>query len=165
MKYFDFWFSPEGSSLINYGIEGEDYTVTDGKAKYTETALSSGVPLGTYLEQKGALCQGIGGQFLFDYELAAMSESGRQGIELYREKNYVGDCNLPPLNYTAEEQTQFNKLNGDITTYYFEVYQKWTMGDGDIDAEWDGFVSRVEQMGLDKMMQIQQQAYDRFLQQ
>lgn len=164
MKYFDFWFSTEGSRLMNYGIEGEDWTLVDGEPKYTDKVLNSGEAVIDYLNKKGAICQGIGFPMSFDYEKQAMSEEAQEGLEMYQEKGYIGKNNLPPLNYEPDELTRYNKINGDITTYFFEVYQKWTMGDGDIDAEWDSYVSRIQQLGLDEMMQIQQEAYDRFMQ-
>ena len=163
IKYFDFWFSPEGSRLMNFGIEGEDYTIVDGQPTYTEQALNSGVPLLSYMEGRGALCQGVGFPMSFEYERQAMSESGRAGIELYQSKNYIGTSNLPPLNYKDDEQERLNQIKGDITTYFYEVYQKWTMGDGNIDAEWDGFVDQINKLGLNEALEIQQAAYERFV--
>jgi putative aldouronate transport system substrate-binding protein len=38
---------------------------------------------------------------------------------------------------------------------------KWIVSGG-IDSEWDGYVSQLKNIGLDTMIEVYQQAYDRY---
>ncbi|MEC0368612.1 hypothetical protein [Paenibacillus chibensis] len=38
---------------------------------------------------------------------------------------------------------------------------QWVI-DGNIDAEWDGYLAQLKKSGLDEFLQIYQQTYDRF---
>ena len=38
---------------------------------------------------------------------------------------------------------------------------KWIVSGG-IDQEWDGYVSQLKNVGVDKMIEVYQQAYDRY---
>ena len=41
IKYFDFWYTEEGRRLWNFGIEGEDYIMVNGKPKFTDKVLKN----------------------------------------------------------------------------------------------------------------------------
>ncbi len=41
MRYFDFWFTEEGRRLGNFGVEGEQYDLVDGKPVYKDSVLTN----------------------------------------------------------------------------------------------------------------------------
>ena len=41
MKLVDYLFSKDGSTLVNYGIEGTNYTMVNGKPTYTDNILKN----------------------------------------------------------------------------------------------------------------------------
>jgi len=52
IKYFDFYFSEEGRRLANFGVEGQQYTMVDGKPTFTQEFLDGG-PVNAQLYQVG----------------------------------------------------------------------------------------------------------------
>lgn len=162
MKYFDFWFTPEGERLQNYGIEGTDYTMVDGKPKFTDAILHGGKPVIDALQAEGAVCQGIGYPMTFDYEYQSMDPIGKTGADLYKQKNYINDSALPTLNLKEDEQKEYNKIMSNITTYVTETSMQWIMGAADVDSGFNTFVDNLKNMGIEKAISIQQAAYDRY---
>ena len=59
--------------------------------------------------------------------------------------NYVGFC------------------GSDLNTYLEESLIKFLIGDLSLEDDWDGFIGTVEGMGLQSVVDIYQDAYDRYL--
>ena len=81
IKYFDFYFTPEGRRLANFGIEGTHYEVVDGEAIFTKEFMDAG-PVNSQLYQVGAQVQ-RGYPQDFKYEIQWTNPSAIKGIELY----------------------------------------------------------------------------------
>jgi putative aldouronate transport system substrate-binding protein len=62
---------------------------------------------------------------------------------------------------TPDEMKQLNAIDTDIRTLVTKTQAKW-ITQGGIDAEWDSFQKQLESLGLSKMIQIRQAAYDRY---
>ncbi len=160
VKYLDFWMSEEGCKLMAYGVEGISYTIdTDGSVIWSDAAISYADGLPGYRRSIGFMETGTVG--IMEAEKAGMSETALEGYDMY--ESIVKNRKLPDLNYTDEEQEIYNKYYNDINTYVGEQQQKWIMGKGDIDSEWDSYVSTLESMGIDKLTKITHDAYTRRL--
>ncbi|MFU0799312.1 MAG: hypothetical protein ACFWUE_01400 [Xylanivirga thermophila] len=68
----------------------------------------------------------------------------------------------PDVFFTLDEAEEISTLQTDILDYVDQMCAKW-ITQGGVDEEWDAYVKRLEGMGLDKMIKIRQDAYDRFL--
>ncbi len=68
---------------------------------------------------------------------------------------------LPKVYMTVEENSELARYKTDISTYVDKMYAQW-MINGGIEKEWDGYIDQVNKMGLERMLAIYQQAYDRF---
>ena len=163
IKYFDFWYSEEGRRLWNYGIEGSEWVLKDGKPLFTDKVLNN-------KEKKTALqvLKETGAQFRLgvaqdaEYERQWYPKEAVEAIDTYIKNNYVHEL-LPSLKYTKEEAEDFSKINTQLNAYVEEMSQKWIMGVSDVDKDWEEYIKRIEQIGLKKAEQIQQKAYDRFM--
>ena len=69
----------------------------------------------------------------------------------------------PRIAYTTEEADARLTLYNDINNYLSTTKAQFFTGELDVDADWDNYVSTVEQMGLADLMAIEQGAYDRYL--
>lgn len=67
------------------------------------------------------------------------------------------------MNYTPEEASDLSSLSADITKIVSEQKAKWCTGQGDIEAEWDTYIESLNKVGLEKYMEIQNTAYDRYM--
>lgn len=67
----------------------------------------------------------------------------------------------PNVMFTNEENEERPTLTTDIDKYVDSTRAKW-ITQGGIDDEWDDYVNQLNKMGLEKLMKIYQDAYDRY---
>jgi putative aldouronate transport system substrate-binding protein len=160
IKYFDFFFSPEGRRLVNFGVEGEQYTMVDGKPQFTEEFLTNGRPVNSQLYEVGAQLQARGYFQDYEYEKQWSNKYALEGIDLYEQGDYlIPDFLGVAMN--AEEQKVFDKYFSQARTYMLEKQQAWILGASDIDAEWDDYIAQLDRMGMPQVLEVMQSAYDR----
>lgn len=68
----------------------------------------------------------------------------------------------PPVFYTIEEAEQHNEINETLTTFADRKAAEWIM-EGTIEEEWDSYLEELEKMGLQDWLDINQAAYDRWM--
>ena len=159
MKYFDFWFTDEGSLLNAMGVEGEDYTIVNGEPKYTDKALTyenGGAP--NYVRTLG--CAEIGYYAALAPEIAGMTDEAAEGFKMYAESDWAVKP-FPSLSTTDDEQRTIKDKGGAVETYTSEWMQNWIMGNKDVDATWDEYISGLNGLGLQEVVAAYQTAYDR----
>ncbi|GJM78745.1 ABC transporter substrate-binding protein [Paenibacillus sp. HMSSN-139] len=69
---------------------------------------------------------------------------------------------FPNVMYTAEEFQELPTLTTDIDTYVATMRAQWVTKGG-IDEGWDAYVKKLNDMGLEKLMKIRTDAYDRYM--
>ncbi|NMA85266.1 MAG: extracellular solute-binding protein [Epulopiscium sp.] len=72
---------------------------------------------------------------------------------------FIPDKVFPELFYTQEQNERLLELQSDIVEYANEMYAKW-MTSGGIEQEWDAYVKKLQDMGVEEMVKILQDAYD-----
>lgn len=171
IKYFDFFFSEKGDAYINWGIEGDSYIVNaDGTKSYTDKVMKNeeNTPL-SVLRSMGVQYR-IGMTQDAAYEYAFMSDEAVAAAKLYNGNLdwYRGD--MPPyadgalgLKYTAEDEAEYKKIMTQIRPYVDEMFQKWLLGASNIEDDYDGFVEELNARGIERAIEINQQAYETFL--
>ena len=82
MKYFDFWFSKEGLTLANFGIEGKHYNMVDGKPVFTDLVLKGEKDAIGVLQDAGAQIE-MGTVQDFWYEEQWLTDAAKEGMEMY----------------------------------------------------------------------------------
>ena len=81
-------------------------------------------------------------------------------VELARRECTAVDA-FPNLVYTDEESDARTTLLTDIKMYIEQAFGQFITGEIDIDADWDTYIGTLEQMGMKKLIEIEQAAYDR----
>ena len=71
------------------------------------------------------------------------------------------DC-FPKLSYTAEEASERATLRADLENYLRQAKAQFMTGEIDVEEGWDSFVNTVNGMGLERLIEIEQAAYDRY---
>ena len=159
IKYFDFWFTEEGRRLMNYGIEGEQYDMIDGKPVFKPEVLNGDKSVQAQLWDIGGQVP-IGFFQDFDYELQTYNDIAAEGAKMYVDNDYVVDA-FPLVAFNDEEQKVFDELNTNIETYMMETHQKWILGGESVEAGWDAYINRLNELGFQEFVEIHQSAYDR----
>ena len=160
--YINFWFTDEGYDIANYGIEGEAYTMVDGKRQWTDLIINNPdnidmKALSTIylLDDHPFLVDAHRFDSLYTPEQLACSDiwlSNRDGAWKYPSG----------VTLTIEENDQYAKIWGDIYTFAAESIPGFITGGKSLD-EWDSYVARLEELGVATLVEIRQAGYDRFL--
>ena len=167
IEILDYLYSEEGNMLINFGIEGESYNMVDGQPIFVDSIINN--PDG--LTMKQAMAQyAIGGlgnfpgnqnaapvaqQRLFPCQNEAIAAWIAGGEESFAYR-------YPPVSVAVEDTEEYAELITDIKTYCEENYLRFIFGQRSLD-EFDTYVEELKGMGLDRVIEIKQSAYDRFL--
>ena len=164
IKWIDYLYSKEGSLLYFMGVEGETYTVdADGSVQYVDDILNN--PDGLTLDQAvGQFTSWPGG-----YYPAVLSQDYFRGAETspaaLAAAEYLKDYKPKEVwnafTYTEEENAEMAALQGDIHKYVDEMTSQFVSGVAGMD-KWDEYVRTIEQMGLERYMEIYNQAYQRY---
>ena len=163
VKVLDYAYSPEGHLLYNFGIEGESYTMVDGKPTYTQEM---------YNYDKGDITASLKRyimsidhapciQDLGMYEQRLSYQQQKDAITLWADTNMKKHI-LPHISFNEEESDINGELWADIKTYVEETTTDFILGRKSLD-EFDSFVRKLKEMGIDEVIKIRQSAYDRYM--
>lgn len=165
MKYFNFFFTPSGHKLINFGIEGETYNMVDGEPVYTDKIMKSdNTPLKN-LRSYGVQYR-IGMLQDFAYEKAWLNDIAVEGMQMYLDGGYIergipSNYNGLMLKYTPEQDKEYIKIMSQINDYTLEMIQRWMLvGNSDFEKEYPSYIKSLEQKGIKRAIEINQVAYN-----
>ena len=164
-KYVDYVYSEPGVLLANYGVEGETFTYVDGVPRLTDMVLNNpdysyGAAMNIFVCDRMTPAP-----FVIDENRvrADYVQDQIDAIEVWNNGN-DGLYNMPRagVSLSVEESQRYNALYADIETYEDENIVKFIVGDKDL-GEFDDFVDTLKGMGIDECVEIEQAAYDRYL--
>lgn len=165
-RLLDYGYSEEGQLFYNFGKEGESYNREDGYPKYAANLLdtSDGKPVAEKLTLN---CKASTvGPFVQDRRYIEQYYTYPQqlkAIEVWADHNYNFDTyRIPWLTLTTEENEEYGSIMGEIGTYASEMFNNVIVGKDSVD-NFDKHVKKMYDMGLEKAMNIQQQAYERYI--
>lgn len=160
IKMFDYVYSDEGSMLFNFGIEGDSYEMVDGKPQYTDAVMNGEGGTIAWIRKNGLQAL-IGMRQLPEYEAAScINEDVKSQLFNYIDNDYFYPIN-PTLNLTEAEKEIYDVSMSSIKTYVDEEILKFFIGARPMD-EFDDFVARIKELGIDEMTTLKNQSYDRY---
>ncbi|WJH32675.1 extracellular solute-binding protein [Paenibacillus sp. CC-CFT747] len=153
MRWIDYFFGDEGSTLLRFGRQGENYELRDGIPYYTDAFLATGN------QSKITPYAGGGAPHLISEKVASYINPPQ-----VQEAQKKLDPYMPKIRYAApmfDEQTaqKINVLRNDIDKYYEEQSTKFIAGALSFD-KWDEFQSTLKKMKIDELQKLYQDAYD-----
>ena len=164
-KYVDYVYSDDGILLANYGVEGETFTYVDGVPKLTDLVLNNpnysyGAAMNIFVCDRMTPAP-----FVIDENRvrADYIQDQLDAIEVWNNSN-DGLYNIPRagVSMNVDESQEYTDLYADIETYQDENIVKFVVGDKSLD-EFDDFVATLKQMGIERCVELEQAAYDRYL--
>lgn len=163
-KWCDFWYTETGSMLANYGIEGESYTLNaEGKPEYTDLVLANP----SYSDRSMKNYYSFNASSFKDpaKDLASLSDHGLAAVEVWSgdtPNEGFASIKMSDLSLTDDESTEYAIICADAQTYCLENVLKFINGDLSVETDWEGFVSVLNDMGVQEATTIVQGAYDRY---
>jgi putative aldouronate transport system substrate-binding protein len=67
---------------------------------------------------------------------------------------------LPPLVFSEEQSSELADLEATILDYVKQMNARFITGDADLETEWETYLKTLEDMNLERFIQIYQDAYD-----
>jgi putative aldouronate transport system substrate-binding protein len=159
IKLFDFYFSPKGRLLSNFGVEGKTYSMKNGKPVFSDEVLKGKTPVLTQMWSVGAQIP-IGFWQDYEYERQWTIPTAQSCVDVYTKGNWF----VQPfygVNMTKSEREVYDKYWPDIKTYMLEMAQSWVLGTKNVDKTWDEYQKHLKAMGFEKVLAVLQTAYAR----
>ena len=165
-RFLDYGYTQPGIMLFNYGIEGESYTMVNGKPIYTPLVMSGG-------PNRWPLAQSLSAYIRATTSMPYVQHEGyiRQYYALPEQAqaliNFVmpgaPSYLLPPTTPTQDESREYASIMQEINTYVDEKTVRWLLGTDPInDATWNDYVNNLRRMNIERAIAIQDLALDRF---
>lgn len=153
LRWVDYFYSEEGGMLLKYGIEGETFEFDDeGNAEYID---------GTEATQIGRWTPWPGGGIPYLTTEANSAATFQEEDKLAQEalEPFLVEEVYPEPIFNEEQSREVSELRQDIDSYWSENIAQFVTGDRSLD-EWDDYVATMEQMGIERLEEIYQEAYD-----
>lgn len=160
IKLLDYLFTEEGIDLTNWGIEGEDYTVTNGEKKFVDSILNDPDGVATARGKRG-----IQRAFPFvasvEAEYSVASDDIVKAWTTYNESGALAPL-MPGVAIPEEKQSRFNSIKTQIDTYRKEKEAAFFTGTEDVSTGYDAFKKELETRGINEILQIYNDAYTEY---
>lgn len=159
VKWLDYAYSEKGSLLFNFGIEGESYTIQNGTPVFSEKITKDPK---YNLQQMVSQYTKPNGPFPVDSRKNFNTfKEQDEAIKIWEQTDAAKHVLPLFITPTVEESKEVAKMNTAIASYKEEMFVKFVMGKEPLD-KFDEYVRRIKDMGSDKVVQIYQDAYDRY---
>jgi len=83
-----------------------------------------------------------------------------QRTKLYEAVAIPVENTLPPLMVAADKVPEYTRLKTGIDDFIEESTAQFITGKKDIDKEWDSFINELYNLGLERYLELTQEAYD-----
>lgn len=164
MRWADNLYDPIQSAQANWGPIGETLQKDEATGLLTQIPAAAGTSEGERRQKVAP--GGPKANTAENFEKVVAPEpraAERQKIVNEYYKPFAANDGYPPVALSNEELQQISTIEADIATLVKQNVAKWIVSGG-IDNEWDGYVSQLKNIGLDKMVEVYQQGYDRYQQ-
>ncbi|WP_079912774.1 ABC transporter substrate-binding protein [Paenibacillus sp. 32352] len=162
VKWLDYAYGEKGELLFNYGIDGQSYTMQNGKAVLKPELLnptngiSSQQAIAKYTRATWSAPFVLNDNFQLQY-LALPQQ--KDALSIWSKA--TAERKMPIVTPTQDESSKFASIMTDINTYKDEMLLKFIMGVEPI-TNFDQYVKKIQSMGIDDATKIQQTALERF---
>lgn len=161
MRWLDYAYTEEGSLLNTYGVEGVTYNLENGKPVYTDLVVNNPEGLGSDQVMSKYSHSTNFPMIQQDNNLPAKYPATGKSISIWKKTNHEQHL-LPPVTPTAEEADEMSSIMNDINTFVKETELKIIMGIESAD-NYDKYVQQMRDLGIERALDIQQAAYERYL--
>lgn len=161
VRWLDYAYSEEGSLLNTFGIEGVTYTMKNGQPAYTDLVMANPDGLSGDLVMLQYAHQTNFPMIQRDSQLEWKFEETNRAVEVWRKTKHE-DYLLPPITPTTEEAGELSALMDGIGEYVKDAELRIILGVDAIDA-YDDMVNQLKRLGIDRILEIKQAAYERYI--
>lgn len=159
VRFIDYMYSEEGSTLLTWGIEGVTYEVKDGKKQLTELALSVDEENGWLNLYKYAIGHALFPKY--DGENVVLASYPEE--QLVAEKIWADASTAlvypPYIAMSVEDKAFCDEIMDDVRNYITEMELKFITGEEPL-SNFDVYVDQLDRMGIREALEIYRRAYE-----
>ena len=164
-KFLNYGYTEEGINLWNFGIEGVSYNMVDGYPTYTDLIMKN--PDGWTIQQAMAgYSLGYSGlisiqqdEYLEQYSTLPGQKKALENWFRVSDEIYF----LPSLSYSDDDSAEYSRIKSEIATYYDQMLIAYVNGTKSLDDFESEYLGTLKNLGVDRLLEIQQEAYDAYL--
>ncbi|OPH50396.1 ABC transporter substrate-binding protein [Paenibacillus ferrarius] len=162
-KFLDYGYSEEGHNFFNFGTEGVSYKMENGYPKYTDLImnnpekLSLAQAMGLYIRgnTSGPFVQDI--RYLEQYYTMKQQKDAIVAWQDTDASKYM----LPPVTASPQESTELAKIMNEVNALVDETSLKIILGASPVE-EFDKYLSKLQTLNINRAIEIQKAALDRY---
>ena len=168
-KFLDWHYTYDYAVIQSFGVEGESYEIDEDSEWYyvwTDTVMhptTEGMTPSAARAMYG-LFNNVGymnWKAQFEINEATGNTWSAYSYEVWGRQ--TDDIMIPSdASFTTDEANEYNNLYVDIETYVEENTVQFIMGNVDIDAGWDSYLSGLESLNVARCQELRQASVDRF---
>lgn len=163
-QWLDMWYSEDGTMVANWGLEGEGFEYDEnGDPHYTELVTNN--PNGLAMSFARELYAAPTGGYMYNMSTiySLWDEQQLSAAEAWCQ-NFDASKAMPSfMSRTTEESEEYAQISGDLVTYVSETLSKLQLGELNLENDLDTFVSTIREMGMDRLVELNQISYDRYM--
>lgn len=164
-RWLDYAYGEDGDILFNFGIEGVSFEKKDGEYVYTDTIYNN--PDGLTMQQamanyfkssaSGPFIQSKG--YIDQFYYRPQQQKALDAWLL----NYdtVSKNILPNISKTADEAKEYSNIMAEITKYESKMFTNFILGTTPL-SEYDNFIKKIKELNIDRAIEIQNAALERY---
>ncbi len=161
-RFMDYGYSEEGRRTYAFGIEDVSYTMENGEPTFTDLILKSDESISNAMVM---YCNGsYAGPFLSDDRTRVAMQSKYnaviEAVDKWSGTNAPAHV-LPQVSFTTEESAELSNIKSELTTYVDEMTMKFITGKESLD-KFEEYQKQCKKFGLDRMLEIYEDAYERY---
>jgi len=162
-RWMNYVYSPEGSMLVNWGIEGDTFIFgDDGRPQFTAKMYDNpNFPLNNVIQRYTMPFNNGGHNSLWYRELTPGTHPDVMGALDIWGTNVDFAYMLPLITLNPDEGMEFAQIMTDINSHRDEMVARFIIGAEPLE-NFDAFINTIRNMNIDRAIEIQQAALDRF---
>jgi putative aldouronate transport system substrate-binding protein len=163
VKMLDYGYSDAGHMYFNFGTEGTSYKMENGYPKYTDLLMKNPDKLAPSQAMALYIRGNSNGPFVQDkryIEQYLALQTQRDAVTTWQ-KTDVDKHQIPPTTPTPEESSEYAKIMNDVNTLVDEMTLKIILGAEPV-SSFDTYVTKMKSLKIDRAIEIQKAALDRY---
>jgi putative aldouronate transport system substrate-binding protein len=163
-KWLDYLYSEDASILLNFGVEGKTFNWINGYPQLVDEIINSpnnesvNVALGRYAIGVSVF------PFVNDPRVRVQRliriQAQTDALNLWNQTDISRA--LPLVSFLPEESQELAGIMSEVNTFMKEYTLSFLLGRRDINREFDGYIGILKSLGIERAIQINQTALDRY---
>lgn len=161
-RFMDYFYGDEGATLVRMGVEGETYVVNeDGSYSYTDEIKNDpqGIQFAMANHSFWLGTNTVPGKYTSQVTLPSIEGTLTVDCpEIF--EPYLSEHVYSMPQFPSDLDDEKKQLQDEINKYFSECRAAFMTGSMDIETQWEEYVQTLEQLGLDRLEEIYQEAYN-----